>query len=281
MSNDNDDEFEQPVTSRSDAEVEASGNVCHEASGIREPGANVIDKIMAAAPKFRASLGLSIIPVADEFLPDRAAEATLNPPTITVRQSVYNAAKRNEPRARMTLAHEFGHIILEHKGHARPRRDAPLKRHVAFKAYEDPERQATLFAGAFLVPKSQLKEPASAKEIQLRFRISAQAATIRYEQIFGARGKNIPSDVKAEIHAMKANVAKPVRPTSAQREAEVETRIKRMWDRLETIPGKDPAMFRKAGSFEVRWTDRYQPRSHNGWCVHRDRIRNYLDLESQ
>src|SRR5581483_3223899 len=42
------------------------------------------------------------------------AVARENPPEIIVRESIYRQATEQEPRARWILAHEIGHIILQH-----------------------------------------------------------------------------------------------------------------------------------------------------------------------
>lgn len=278
--NNNDDTY-RPVKSRSDAEIEAIAEACHEAAEATSPMPNIITRIKAAAERFQASRGLKVVVVEDEELPDREAEAYLTPPTIRVRRSVYDAALRGVPRYVMTMAHELGHIVLEHKGHARPRRLNEATRHKAFKVYEDAEHQAKVFAAAFLIPRSLIVPGMSEKEMQMRFGVSEEAACIRHRQLFGPRGRKVPADVKATIDALKRELSATGKPDPANRGHDIEAHILQLWEHLATIPGKDPAVFRKAGDFEVRWSDRHQPRSHYGWRVFHDKIRNYLDLDTR
>jgi Zn-dependent peptidase ImmA (M78 family) len=183
----------------------------------------------------------------------------------------------------MTMAHEFGHVILQHKGHARPRRLNEAPRHKAFKAYEDAEHQAKVFAAAFLIPRSLVPPGMSAKEMQMRFGVSGEAAQIRHQQIFGTSGRQAPTDVKKAIEAMRRNklTPQPRGGTAADRQARIQAEIDRKWESLERIPGEDPSAFRKARGFAVRRSDYLNRRSDYGWCLSHDEIRAYRDLESQ
>ena len=281
MTNDDGNSDYRPVKSRSDAEIEAIADVCREAAEAAGPMPHIVAKIKAAAQKFRVSRGLETIVVEDRELPDREAEAHLDPPTIRIRRSAFDAAIRGVPRNVMTIAHEFGHIILEHSGHAHPRRFNEAPRHTALKPYEDPEHHAKVFAAAFLIPKSLVSPNMSAREMQVRFGVSEEAARIRHAQIFGAKGRDTPSDIKATIEAMKSEFSIPSRSDRAERETASHDRLKRMWHQLEMWPGKDPDEYRKASGFGVRWTDHMKPRSDYGWKEHHGQIRAYRDLESQ
>jgi hypothetical protein len=56
--------------------------------------------------------GFSLKRVLDAELPYAEASADCSTNTVTVRESVYQDALRGDGRARMTLAHELGHIAL-------------------------------------------------------------------------------------------------------------------------------------------------------------------------
>lgn len=94
-------------------------------------------------------------------------------PIIYLRDNVYNALERGDPRARMTAAHEFGHLVL-HCGMP------------TFRAFSeeylplyDPERQANIFAAAFLMPAQAFKQCLTAKEAMQRFGVSQDAVMYR------------------------------------------------------------------------------------------------------
>jgi len=94
-------------------------------------------------------------------------------PTIYLRENVYHALERGEYRARMTAAHEFGHLVL-HCGMP------------TFRAFSeeylplyDPERQANIFAAAFLMPASAFRQCETIKAAMTRFGVSQDAAMHR------------------------------------------------------------------------------------------------------
>ncbi len=71
---------------------------------------------------------------------------------IKVRESVYNGARKGNGRDRFTIAHEIGHYLLHGKG------EISLARNPSdIKKYEDPEWQASVFAGSLLMDKQKIE----------------------------------------------------------------------------------------------------------------------------
>jgi Zn-dependent peptidase ImmA (M78 family) len=97
-------------------------------------------------------------------------------PVITFNASSYDRLARDHPRARMTGAHELGHLLLHtgRTGYAFLRcRDDRL----------DPERQADIFAEALLMPECAFKQVRSIKEAMERFGVSKDAACYRARKL--------------------------------------------------------------------------------------------------
>ena len=67
---------------------------------------------------------------------------------IVIRESVYESACRGDGRARFTIMHEIGHLILHGPNRVALCRLASGEQ---LKAYEDPEWQADTFASEFLM----------------------------------------------------------------------------------------------------------------------------------
>lgn len=194
------------VRSRSNEEVEAIASACRSEADTAAP--NIIECILGVAAKFKASHGLTIHPVPDHELGGDEARATSAvPPTIKVRQSVFHAAQRNSPRARFTLAHEFGHIILEHKGEYRARNAATATVLHQEKAYADAEHQANLFAAAFLIPNTVENSQLSPSGLQIRFGVSKAAAEIRAKQFSSRKARALPDDVVEAIRRQRSNAS--------------------------------------------------------------------------
>ena len=94
-------------------------------------------------------------------------------PIIKLKNSVYLALERGDGRSRFTAAHEFGHLVL-HCG---------LPTYRAFsKDYQplhDPERQANIFAAAFLMPRQAFMACRTVKEAMKKFGVSQDAVHCR------------------------------------------------------------------------------------------------------
>lgn len=103
-----------------------------------------------------------------------AAEAVtdVSEPIITFDERIYNDLCRDQPRPRMTGIHELGHLLL-HTGQTG----------LAFMRKPDPsvdlERQADIFAEAFLMPECAFRKVRSIREAMHRFGVSRDAACFR------------------------------------------------------------------------------------------------------
>jgi Zn-dependent peptidase ImmA (M78 family) len=94
--------------------------------------------------------------------------------------SVYEgAALRNEHRARFTVAHELGHLML-HSGIPFAR---AIQTNAEVKAFEDSEWQADEFAGALLMPLPLIATMGTIEEIVTRCQVSQQAAECRLRKL--------------------------------------------------------------------------------------------------
>jgi Zn-dependent peptidase ImmA (M78 family) len=122
--------------------------------------------------------GLRLVRVLDEQLPESEARADCLERTITIRESVYRACLQGEPRARMTLAHEVGHIALDHSG-TRHRQSL----HLGTRNEKREEGEAWHFARAFLAPTYMAVTCKTADQLSKRFGLSVDAAEIRFGQL--------------------------------------------------------------------------------------------------
>lgn len=97
-------------------------------------------------------------------------------PIITFGASAYSELAKDRPRARMTAAHELGHLLLHtgRTGFALLReRDSRL----------DPEKQADAFAAAFLMPATEFKAVKSINDAMKKFGVSLDAALFRARKL--------------------------------------------------------------------------------------------------
>ena len=131
---------------------------------------------------------------------DAEAYTEFNPPLIAVRDSIYWLASRNDGRARMTFAHEFGHLVL-HPGAAKLRIEygnQPVKQ---IKPFQSAEWQARKFAAYFLLPTHVVREFGTPRELSEACHVSFQAAEIRFSET-GHSQKNTPQCVSELMEAV-------------------------------------------------------------------------------
>ena len=94
---------------------------------------------------------------------------------IHLREDVYNALCAGDHRARFTVAHEFGHLVL-HQGISLGRNKQPG----GHQHFEDSEWQADCFASEFLMPARMVaKDFTTASAISKAFNVSLEAAMVR------------------------------------------------------------------------------------------------------
>lgn len=128
--------------------------------------------------------GITYDIVDDTFLP-RGVEASCIPEkrVIYITASTYRDACRNDERARFTIFHELGHLLLAHSRtfHRDAKTDFPI--------YENSEWQADQFAAEILMPLNVIraKRLTSARQLQEEFGVSFQAASYRLSKL---RSKN-------------------------------------------------------------------------------------------
>lgn len=223
---------------RSNELLERVAEYCAEAAGESPAPHTAVEYIQLLAPKFKATHGLDIKVLPDSELNGAEAIATCDPPLIRVRQTVYTAACRNEPRARMTMMHEFAHILLEHKIGQNPRMLEGNERLGFAKPFASAEHQAQYLGAALLMPRSMAKG-LTAAELKLKFRVSQRAAEIRFEQL-NSLPRVVPSFVSEFLSAKKR-----IEPSLAEaRIADVNLRLDKIWARAPVVEGEDPAEYR-------------------------------------
>jgi Zn-dependent peptidase ImmA (M78 family) len=122
--------------------------------------------------------GLRLVRVLDEDLPEREAKTDCYAKTITARESVFYACLKGEPRARMTIAHEIGHIALGHSG-TRHRQNISI----GTRDEKREENEAWQFARVFLAPTYLAVACRSADEIAEKLGLSGEAADVRFAQV--------------------------------------------------------------------------------------------------
>lgn len=125
----------------------------------------------------------------------QGVEAAVNPDKgeLIIREDVYLAltdpTHYGHARARFTIAHEIGHLIL-HEG-------ITLSRQVKFKNhkfYEDSEWQADTFSAELLMP-SHMCRGLSLEEIQKNFVVSYAAAKNKFQTLIKEVVKNKSNDL--------------------------------------------------------------------------------------
>jgi Zn-dependent peptidase ImmA (M78 family) len=124
--------------------------------------------------------GITYDVVEDSYLPP-GAEASCIPEdrVIYITLTTFEAVKRNDERARFTIFHELGHLLLAH------RRALHRDTTAEFPIFENSEWQADQFAAEILMPLEVIraKNLTAAWELQAEFGVSHLAANKRLENL--------------------------------------------------------------------------------------------------
>lgn len=164
--------------SRSDSELEQFSLRLRNALGIAHilspDVANLEGKLKEIFP------GLTIEVLPDDEMEDDG-EADCENKKIFFKRSVWKGILAGRPRDRMTFVHEVAHIALGHRGR-RYRRDNDLGAKYSSIIRRE-EREARKFAALFLAPTELAMRFETAQDIEDHFQISAEAASIRLDEI--------------------------------------------------------------------------------------------------
>jgi len=108
---------------------------------------------------------------------------------VKVRESVFLDAVRGKHRARMTLAHELGHIVLGHQGRTLARLTGVKRATPMSPIVQTFERPASAFGSFFLVNIKLAQVCESAEQISVKFGVSQPAAQIVWEKLDKRRNR--------------------------------------------------------------------------------------------
>jgi len=108
--------------------------------------------------------------------------------TMYIRETVYNNACDGKGRDRMTIAHEFGHVLLHTNQYPVLERNLARKN---IRPFESSEWQAKTFAAELLLPASQISDTDTAEELADKFGVSVEAAEIQLNVMKKERRKTM------------------------------------------------------------------------------------------
>lgn len=111
------------------------------------------------------------------FMGDDDARTYPEKRLIQLREEVYDAAAQENGRARFTLAHELGHLMMHRNtSFARVNPQSPPR------IYENSEWQADVFASYLLMPDELIMSCSSVDEVMSDFGVSRKAAELRFNK---------------------------------------------------------------------------------------------------
>ena len=140
----------------------------------------------------------------DPEMGDAEAYTEFNPPHISVRESVYQLARAQDSRARMTFSHELGHLVMHPSEVANLRSEGALQRAREIPPYKSAEWQAKKFASLFLMPTHVVRQFATARELSEGCKVSLQAAEIRFKEVGHITPKPLPACIRDAIDKLKS-----------------------------------------------------------------------------
>jgi hypothetical protein len=150
-------------------------------------------------------LDLKFQVVEDWELPRVEAQTYAIGKSIKVRKSLFERFEAGDPRAEVIILEELAHYMFQHSGirnRAVGDRDTTVQPRGIYAAEE---WQAKYFAVALKSPLDDAARCTSAEQLQERFRLSKQAARIRWEEVerhkrkISRQGRPIDAELVAEL----------------------------------------------------------------------------------
>lgn len=114
-------------------------------------------------------------------------------PVISLSAGTYAGLLKADGRARMTVAHELGHLLMH------CRRPASLNRTTKYDALCDPEWQAESFAAALLMPRKAFLKTRTVEEAMRTFGVTRGAAMVRARKLHHTFGGNMQKKRTAAV----------------------------------------------------------------------------------
>ncbi|MGC2221931.1 MAG: hypothetical protein WA624_05965 [Methylocella sp.] len=185
------------VKGRSDLEIRQLAKKARESFGIAEK--RRVDVLACLASKSiwtvkgKKQLNFQIRPDAEMGTADGVTSHGKDFVTITVKQSVRDAAFMGDGRARNTLGHELGHAVM-HDRVEMPRRALGNVTPKWLQPFESAEHQAKVFAPAFLINDLIAETLSSADDISIEFGISLESAKIYFDDLTALRNRELAAE---------------------------------------------------------------------------------------
>lgn len=124
-------------------------------------------------------LSVEILPKDSPLMKHVWAYTNPNKKTIYIREDTYDKACEGDAQSRFTIAHEMGHLFLNHRFDlGLPRKDSNKE----LPLFYDAEWQADTFAAELLMPV-ELAKGKTCTEVQKLFNVSASAAQTRVRKL--------------------------------------------------------------------------------------------------
>jgi Zn-dependent peptidase ImmA (M78 family) len=263
------------VKRRSREEIERVAEALARRHGISGPVTKVVEVLRSETrSSFSLLSGWTIAELPIEQMPLDEGRADFTQKLLEFRQGVLSGAESGRHRDRMTVSHEMGHVLLDHKDGDVMHRVQQGNKKLGFgRQEESAEWQARYFASAFLMSRGIVEQCSNATEISLQCRVSLQAAQIRFDEI-KVRGvaKSTPQEIQAEIDKLRQQVRSERNRPKQQTVLNAEQQRKLAWIIAPEYPGHDPNEYRLIdGVYVVRFS-RFGLSVAGGWHLMGERI---------
>jgi Zn-dependent peptidase ImmA (M78 family) len=165
---------DSPARQQSPDTIEAIANRLRRELGISRSSCPDLIAVMKSLTNLLG--GLKVLCVEDSELNEVDAWADCHAMTIAIKESIFEALACGEHRARLTVAHEIGHIALSY---ARGRSIDARPAGYTLVGTREHEADARRFAVAFLAPLELVIRCETVEEIEKKFCITREAAESR------------------------------------------------------------------------------------------------------
>lgn len=171
------------VKPKSKSQIAQYANYVRHQFNMQDPYVNIVRLVEILFPKFIPDYNFRVVNDEDSDVDMRGVlaytEAKDGKITVYVRESIYDEALQDKGRARFTLAHECGHVLMHCNENVILKRIEKFdKLSISIINERNPEWQADQFAAELLAPLSMIRGM-TVYEIMDTFKVSHTCATNR------------------------------------------------------------------------------------------------------
>ncbi len=205
--------------------------------------------------------GIELVEWSFEKMGSDQARAYPQVKTVAVRPDLMRQVKRGSPQGLISIAHEFGHCVINDGPNAKPLKFGGNAKFAWINESESEENLAWQLARALMMPRTFISDSDNAQAIASRFEVPLDQAVIRLAELRLERRKGLQTNVE---------ISNPLLPEYAEK----------AWRKAAIAEELDPERYRLSTGGHLIAKDGFKLQKHKlGWFLDNGRVYANSELD--